>query len=246
VKDNFTWRNGVVEWNVIFVRAIQDWEMDVISLFFELLYSCKISRGNADCIWWFPSKKGIFEVKSFYKILSSLATEVFPWKSIWRSKVPTRVAFFGWNATLEKILTHDNLRKRNIVVVEWCCMCKKNGESVDHLLIHCEMATYLWHYVFALFGMEWVMPQKVIDLFACWSQMGGRDLFRNIWRMVPLCVMWCIWRERNARFFEDKECSVDGVRKNMIAMLHVWTMAHYRNEIPTIEDFLHMCPLYIS
>jgi hypothetical protein len=26
-------------------------------------------------------------------------------------------------------------------VVKWCCMCKKNGESVDHLLIHCEVAT---------------------------------------------------------------------------------------------------------
>ena len=30
VKDNFIWRNEVVEWNVIFVRAIQDWELDVI------------------------------------------------------------------------------------------------------------------------------------------------------------------------------------------------------------------------
>jgi hypothetical protein len=39
---------------------------------------------------------------------------------------------------------------------------------------------------------------------------------------------------------------VDGVRKNMIAMLQVWTMAHYHNEIPTIEEFLHMCPLHIS
>jgi hypothetical protein len=65
-------------------------------------------------IRWFPSKKGVFEVKSFYKALSNSANEMFPWKSIWRSKVP----FFGWNAALEKILTHDNLRKRSIVVVE--------------------------------------------------------------------------------------------------------------------------------
>jgi hypothetical protein len=36
------------------------------------------------------------------------------------------------------------------------------------------------------------------------------------------------------------------MRKNMIAMLHVRTMAHYCNEIPTMEDFLHMCHLYIS
>jgi hypothetical protein len=75
---------------------------------------------------------------------------------------------------------------------------------------------------------------------------GGRDLSRVIWKMTLLCVIWCIWRERNARIFEDKECSMDGVRKNMIAMLHVWMMAHYHNEIPTIEEFLHMCHLYIS
>jgi hypothetical protein len=34
VKDNFIWRNGVVEWKVIFIRSIQDWEMDVTSFFF--------------------------------------------------------------------------------------------------------------------------------------------------------------------------------------------------------------------
>jgi hypothetical protein len=52
-------------------------------------------------------------------------------------------------------------------------MCKKNGDSVDHLLIRCEVATRLWDYMFTLFGIEWVMPQKVLDLFACWNQGGG-------------------------------------------------------------------------
>ena len=125
-------------------------------------------------------------------------------------------------------------------------MCKKNGESVDHLLIHCEVATRLWHYIFTLFGIEWVMPQRVLDLLACWNQMGGRDISRVIWRMVPLCVIWCIWRERNARTFEDKECLVDGVKKTMISTLHLWVMAYHHNELPTIEEFLNMCSLYIS
>jgi hypothetical protein len=235
-----------VEWNVIFVRSIQDWELDVISTFFELLYSCKLSQGNVDRICWSPSKKGVFEVKTFYKALSNPANETFPWKSIWQTKVLPRVSFFGWNAAFGKILTHDNLRKRRIVVVEWCCMCKNNWESVDHLLLYCEVATRPWHYLFTLFGIEWVMPQKVLDLFACWNQVGGRDLVKVIWRMAPLCVIWCIWRERNAQLFEDKECSVDGVRKNMICMLHLWAMVHYRAKMPTIEEFLNMCSLYIS
>jgi hypothetical protein len=61
-------------------------------------------------------------------------------------------------------LTIDNLRKWNVLVVEWFCMCKKSGESIDHLLIHCEVARALWSSILNLFGIEWVMPRRVIDL----------------------------------------------------------------------------------
>jgi hypothetical protein len=52
----------------------------------------------------------------------------------------------------------DNLRRRHIVLVSWCCMCKADGESVDHLLLHCSYAKELWDLVFAMFGVHWVMP----------------------------------------------------------------------------------------
>jgi len=70
------------------------------------------------------------------------------------------MAFFVWTAALRKILTHDNLRRRGIVVVEWCVMCKKHGESVDHLLLHCDVARVVWSFFYSLFGVEWVMPSR--------------------------------------------------------------------------------------
>jgi len=57
-----------------------------------------------------------------------------------------------------KILTLDNLRKMNIIVVVWCCMYKKCGESIDHLLLRCEVTTEWWSVHFQLFGVAWVMP----------------------------------------------------------------------------------------
>jgi hypothetical protein len=62
-----------------------------------------------------------------------------PWKSVWWTKVPLRIAFFVWLVALGKILTMDNLRKRHVIVVGVCCMCKKNGEFVDLLLLYCEL-----------------------------------------------------------------------------------------------------------
>ena len=39
---------------------------------------------------------------------------------------------------------------------------------MDHLLISCSVAHSLWMYMLWLFGIDWVMPGSVIDLFFCW------------------------------------------------------------------------------
>lgn len=62
--------------------------------------------------------------------------------------MPSRVDFFVWSAALGNILTTDNLRKRRCVVLDWCYLCKKNGEFVDHLLLHCEVTRVLWDEIF--------------------------------------------------------------------------------------------------
>lgn len=80
----------------------------------------------------------------------------------------SRVVFFSWSASLGGILTIDNLQKRHILLLDWCYMCKRCMESVDHLLLHCPIAYELWSMVFGLFGINWVMPERVIELFASW------------------------------------------------------------------------------
>jgi hypothetical protein len=97
-----------------------------------------------------------------------------------------------WTAVLGKVLTYDNLRRRHIVVVEWCCMCKKNGESIDHLLLHCDVARAVWSSFYSLFGVEWVMPRRVLDLLIGWATSLGRGHVMCLWKQVLLCVMWSL------------------------------------------------------
>jgi hypothetical protein len=90
----------------------------VISRFFEM-YSFKVRYEGEDKICWIHLRRKSFEVKSYYKVSSIPIHSSFPWKSNWKVKVPPRVAFFMWMTTLGKILTLDNLRKMNIIVMEW-------------------------------------------------------------------------------------------------------------------------------
>jgi hypothetical protein len=47
--------------------------------------------------------------------------------------------------------------------------CARRVESIDHLLIHCEVARDLWSSILNLFGVDWVMPRRVRDLLVSWE-----------------------------------------------------------------------------
>jgi hypothetical protein len=73
--------------------------------------------------------------------------------------------------------------------MDWCCMCKARGESVNHLFLHCNVARDLWNMFFSLFGIPWIMPRGVMDLLSCWNGRVGRVEARNIWKVIPHSIM---------------------------------------------------------
>jgi hypothetical protein len=149
------------------------------------------------------------------------------------------VTFFVWLAALGKILTTDNLRKKNMVLVNRCGMCKKDEESIDHLLLHCECAQFLWDAFFNRFGLTWVMPRGIVDLLHCWWS-GGRSRSVVVWKIVPLCIMWCLWSERNGRFFEDSERSLEELIHFFFTTLFTWAAAWLASIVISFSDFFFL------
>ena len=147
------------------------------------------------------------------------------------------VSFFVWSATWEKILTGDNLRCRGFNFVDWCIMCRCNGESVNHLLLHCGKASQLWSLVFRSFGISWVLPRSIADtLFGWWNWFGKHS--SRVWNLAPLCLMWCIWRERNWRTFEDRDKSDDQLLAYFSGSLFDWSRAWGLTSSDSIPLFL--------
>ena len=95
---------------------------------------------------------------------------------------------FPFSFDLSKILTGDNLRRGGFDFVDWCIMCCHCGETVDHLLLHCEMAHRLSSFVFTSFGFLWVIPRMILDLlFGWWNWLGKHS--SNIWNLVLLSLL---------------------------------------------------------
>ena len=46
----------------------------------------------------------------------------------------------------------------------------------------------------------------------------GHHRHIEIWKAVPHCLMWCIWRERNARTFEEGERNIMALKLCFFAL----------------------------
>jgi hypothetical protein len=85
VAETMQVHNGCTHWHVLFTWPVEDWEVELVSRFFELLYSQKVRYGGEDKLCWIPSKTKSFEVKLYYQVLSNPISTVrasFPWKGI--------------------------------------------------------------------------------------------------------------------------------------------------------------------
>ncbi len=151
------------------------------------------------------------------------------------------MAFFVWAAALGCILTMYNLRRRRVIVLDWCCMCKKNGESISHLFLHCSAAREIWNFIFSIFGIQWMMPCGIIELLANWGSSCSSMRVRKLWEMIPLCLFWCIWRERNCRNFEGEEKNLMELKGMVLCTLMDWSNATGVGSFFSVLDLLDFC-----
>ena len=126
-------------------------------------------------------------------------------------------------------------------ILDWCFMCKSNGESVDHLFLHWPVARDLWSMVLGLFDLSWVMPHSVLGLLGCWQGSFGCHQNGFIWSIVPYGLMWCLWRERNSHCFEDIERSIPDLKLFFFRTLRDWLFALQNKSFPSFFDFLDFC-----
>jgi hypothetical protein len=52
------------------------------------------------------------------------------------------------------------------------------------------------------------MLRRVLEMLTSWGDSFGCDPVNEVWRLVPLCLMWYLWLERSAWHFEDVETSM--------------------------------------
>ena len=192
-----------------FIRDFNDWELDMVGNLLHELRGHKITL-EEDSVFWKEGENGQSRVKEVYSLLDSPLTVVFPKNKIWVERIPTKIAFFAWEATWGKIMTLDRLQKRGWQLPNRCFLCGCEEENVNHILIYCTVARVLWDLVLGLFGVKWAFPETVKEVLFSWRGSFVRKKRKKLWNFIPLFIFWTVWMERNKLAFREGGVSNSG------------------------------------
>ena len=134
------------------------WEED-----WNRILSIPIKSGMDDILAWHFDSKGVFSVKSAYRILDDdrarnaswqkgegsttvgrAVNANFRWQNLWRLNSPPKVKHFFWRFTLNSLPVRRNINIRGMEIDTRCPVCLRLDEDGGHCFLKCKYAKQCW------------------------------------------------------------------------------------------------------
>jgi zinc-binding in reverse transcriptase len=139
------WNGGQIKLNLS--RGVSIAMRHEKSQLLSILQNLRFTQSDDLAVWvWEPT--GLYTIKSLYTFLCFGGVKTYLSKSVWSLKIPLKHKLFLWMLLNNKILTKDNLCKRNWTGDITCVFCSA-PESVDHLFFKCPFISTFWKHVFS-------------------------------------------------------------------------------------------------
>lgn len=164
----------------------------------------ELSSEQEDQIIWTLESSGEYSSRSAYKIqFAGQISSTFP-KLIWKACATPRCKFFLWLLLQSRIWTADRLQQRGWENNYFCALCVRNLETPFHLFVECPVARKIWGLVASwsncanLQPRDWSEHTDMEEWFLEMIEKGTKAA-----HSIAILTIWHIWKERNARVFND-------------------------------------------
>jgi hypothetical protein len=145
-------------------------------------------------------------------------------KLSWKSWAPLNRQIFCWSVLLDKFPSKAKLCLRGIPlehVESLCCLCASTLETGTHLFVDCYFSRLVWNKILSWLNLScqlsWDLKQILIALCGMVKGKNQTCVISMIWG----CVIWSLWKVRNAKVFKNVEKGVEEVFNSIQSLLEV-------------------------
>jgi hypothetical protein len=158
---------------------------------------------------WHYDKKGIFSVKSAYKVARDWEahTSIYgkpsnsensherrnnQWKRMWSLPLPSKIIHFLWRLTTNSLPLRMNQKRRGMDVDTRCPLCLRLNEDGGHVFLRCKVVKQIWR--------QLQMEETREKLCEASNAMLLLETILNLEeeeKLMTCCTLWIWWAERN-------------------------------------------------
>ena len=152
VKD--MWNCSILDWDFKPRRSLRNCEHHAQWNEIKRHFKTPNDSRAIDYPTWKLNINGKFFVASVKKVFFSLNQrddiniDVNIFSQLWKTKIPKKCRFFIWSLLHCCINTADILQRKVSTLnlsSNWCSLCKRHSEEIDHIFIDCHTAKILWN-----------------------------------------------------------------------------------------------------
>ena len=163
-----------------------------------------------DTFHWKLTADKEYSVASAYGAMFFGSTPMLGAKLIWKTAALSKVRFFFWLVFHERCWTADRRFRHGLQQSNICIICDQASETLDHLLYGCCLARQVWHIWLLKLHLQIHVPTEDGSTVGWW--LTSRKLvpknLRQGFDSFFLLMGWLLWKERNARTFNDVAMNV--------------------------------------
>lgn len=201
-----------------------------------------LSLGSEDSCKWLANPEGSFTVAAVWNWwMYSKGPTLSVTKVLWKNLAPPKVKFCGWLAWRGRLKTAAVLKNLGVLNEESDALrlfCKSEEESVHHLLLFCPFAWKGWTDMMQWWGLVWVLPGSVEDLLLWWSGVKFNQIVLRMWRVVPLTVMWSLWKARNECLFSGKPVEWNELTELVKVRVALWSKMNIERMLYSVQQMV--------
>jgi hypothetical protein len=137
------------QWDVQLVTE-NFWKMDA-----DVILATPIREDFEDFFAWHYESKGIFTVKSAYKLYVQRRdgpqqsspgdpANMLQWEKIWKTSTTPKIKQFIWRLAHNSLPLRMNIRRRGMECDTKCVCCQRLDEDGAHLFLRCKEVKKIW------------------------------------------------------------------------------------------------------
>ncbi|XP_028053947.1 uncharacterized protein LOC114258241 [Camellia sinensis] len=97
----------------------------------------------------------------------------------------------------------------------------------------------IWSNVINWWGVSWMLSGSVSRLLQWWDGYSFNKKEKVIWKIIPLAVLWSIWRQRNELIFSGTHVDLERLRELIKIRIALWFRASNPSFCYSVTDIVH-------